>query len=142
MPMKEAVDRFCLFMAGLNFTACAIFVRVIDGLTRKRPLQPAVINGNERYHDLSGLGVRCRVNRRRAQQRIYQTMFAPFVGECVDAIFAGKQERIRISDRVHAGLAKARKQGRIGGRRRLVLGHKRVLLLSKTAPPSVRSPKR
>jgi DNA invertase Pin-like site-specific DNA recombinase len=41
-----------------------------------------------------------------------------------------KQERIRISERVHAGLAKARKQGRIGGRPRLVLGHARVLALS------------
>jgi DNA invertase Pin-like site-specific DNA recombinase len=41
-----------------------------------------------------------------------------------------KQERIRISERVHAGLAKARKQGRIGGRPRLVLSHARVLALS------------
>ena len=41
-----------------------------------------------------------------------------------------KQERIRISERVHAGLAKARKQSRIGGRPRLVLSHARVLALS------------
>jgi DNA invertase Pin-like site-specific DNA recombinase len=41
-----------------------------------------------------------------------------------------KQERIRISERVHAGLAKARKQGRIGGRPRLVLSHAKVLALS------------
>ena len=41
-----------------------------------------------------------------------------------------KQERIRISERVHAGLAKARKQGRIGGRPRLVLSHARLLALS------------
>ena len=27
-----------------------------------------------------------------------------------------KQERLRISERVHAGLARARQQGRIGGR--------------------------
>ncbi|HOP05627.1 MAG TPA: helix-turn-helix domain-containing protein, partial [Tenuifilaceae bacterium] len=27
-----------------------------------------------------------------------------------------KQERIRISERVHAGLARARQQGRVGGR--------------------------
>jgi DNA invertase Pin-like site-specific DNA recombinase len=38
-----------------------------------------------------------------------------------------KQERIRISERVHAGLAKARKQGRIGGRPRLVLDYKKAL---------------
>jgi DNA invertase Pin-like site-specific DNA recombinase len=41
-----------------------------------------------------------------------------------------KQERIRISERVHAGLAKARKQGRIGGRPRLVVSHAKVLALS------------
>jgi DNA invertase Pin-like site-specific DNA recombinase len=41
-----------------------------------------------------------------------------------------KQERIRISERVHAGLAKARKQGRIGGRPRLVISHAKVLALS------------
>ena len=40
-----------------------------------------------------------------------------------------KQERIRLSERVHAGLAKARKQGRIGGRPRLVLSHARVMQL-------------
>jgi DNA invertase Pin-like site-specific DNA recombinase len=40
-----------------------------------------------------------------------------------------KQERIRISERVHAGLAKARKQSRIGGRPRLVLSHAKVLAL-------------
>jgi DNA invertase Pin-like site-specific DNA recombinase len=43
-----------------------------------------------------------------------------------------KQERIRISERVHAGLAKARKQGRIGGRprgRRWLLNHGRVLYI-------------
>jgi DNA invertase Pin-like site-specific DNA recombinase len=40
-----------------------------------------------------------------------------------------KQERIRISERVHAGLAKARKQGRIGGRPRLVVNHTRILTL-------------
>jgi DNA invertase Pin-like site-specific DNA recombinase len=41
-----------------------------------------------------------------------------------------KQERIRISERVNAGLAKARKQGRIGGRPRLFLDHARVLALN------------
>ena len=40
-----------------------------------------------------------------------------------------KQERIRISERVHAGLAKARKQGRVGGRRPLVVDRDRVAAL-------------
>jgi DNA invertase Pin-like site-specific DNA recombinase len=40
-----------------------------------------------------------------------------------------KQERIRISERVHAGLAKARKRGRIGGRPRLVVSHAKILRL-------------
>jgi DNA invertase Pin-like site-specific DNA recombinase len=37
-----------------------------------------------------------------------------------------KQERIRISERVHAGLAKARQQGRVGGRPRLVLDYRKI----------------
>jgi DNA invertase Pin-like site-specific DNA recombinase len=40
-----------------------------------------------------------------------------------------KQERIRISERVHAGLARARKAGRIGGRRALVVDRDRVAAL-------------
>ena len=40
-----------------------------------------------------------------------------------------KQERIRLSERVHAGLARARKEGRTGGRPRLVVSHKRILEL-------------
>jgi DNA invertase Pin-like site-specific DNA recombinase len=40
-----------------------------------------------------------------------------------------KQERIRLSERVHAGLAKARKQGRIGGRPRLVLNRAKLIQL-------------
>jgi DNA invertase Pin-like site-specific DNA recombinase len=40
-----------------------------------------------------------------------------------------KQERVRISERVHAGLAKARKQGRIGGRPRLILDRAKVAQL-------------
>jgi DNA invertase Pin-like site-specific DNA recombinase len=38
-----------------------------------------------------------------------------------------KQERIRLSERVLAGLAKARKEGRVGGRPRIVVSHKQVI---------------
>jgi DNA invertase Pin-like site-specific DNA recombinase len=40
-----------------------------------------------------------------------------------------KQERIRISERVHAGLAKARRAGRIGGRPSLVVDRDRLAQL-------------
>jgi DNA invertase Pin-like site-specific DNA recombinase len=40
-----------------------------------------------------------------------------------------KQERIRISERVHAGLAKARRAGRIGGRPSLVVDRDRLTQL-------------
>jgi DNA invertase Pin-like site-specific DNA recombinase len=48
--------------------------------------------------------------------------------EAVLAILAviAKQERIRLSERTLAGLAKARKQGRIGGRRPLVVDRDRI----------------
>lgn len=41
-----------------------------------------------------------------------------------------RQERVRISERVHAGLVRARKQGRVGGRPRLVLNSQRILAMS------------
>jgi DNA invertase Pin-like site-specific DNA recombinase len=40
-----------------------------------------------------------------------------------------KQERIRLSERVHAGLAKARRAGRIGGRPSLVVDRDRIAQL-------------
>jgi DNA invertase Pin-like site-specific DNA recombinase len=51
--------------------------------------------------------------------------------DAVLAILAviAKQERVRLSERVHAGLARARKQGRIGGRPKLVLDPDRIMQL-------------
>jgi DNA invertase Pin-like site-specific DNA recombinase len=51
----------------------------------------------------------------------YTEQYLDSSGVFKDALIAilstlAKQERIRISERVHAGLAKARQQGRIGGR--------------------------
>jgi DNA invertase Pin-like site-specific DNA recombinase len=40
-----------------------------------------------------------------------------------------KQERVRLSERVHAGLVRARKSGRVGGRPRKVVSHDKVLKL-------------
>ena len=40
-----------------------------------------------------------------------------------------KQERIRLSERVTAGLDRARKEGRVGGRPRLVTSHRRIVEL-------------
>jgi DNA invertase Pin-like site-specific DNA recombinase len=48
-----------------------------------------------------------------------------------------QQERVRISERVTAGLARARKQGRVGGRPRIVVDRKRIAELraaGKTRP--------
>jgi DNA invertase Pin-like site-specific DNA recombinase len=64
----------------------------------------------------------------------YKSLTEQYLDSCgifKDAVLSilatiAKQERIRISERVHAGLAKARKQGRIGGRPRLVLNHAKV----------------
>jgi DNA invertase Pin-like site-specific DNA recombinase len=42
------------------------------------------------------------------------------------AAWIAEQERKRISERTKAGLEKARRQGRIGGRRRLVLDYDRL----------------
>jgi DNA invertase Pin-like site-specific DNA recombinase len=55
------------------------------------------------------------------QYKSYSEQYLDSTGIFADAIVAllatlARQERIRISERVHAGLAKARQNGRIGGR--------------------------
>src|SRR5665213_2745090 len=53
----------------------------------------------------------------RSYSESYLDTLGPF-GEAVIAILAviAKQERLRLSERVHAGLQRARREGRIGGR--------------------------
>jgi DNA invertase Pin-like site-specific DNA recombinase len=55
-------------------------------------------------------------------------------GELMIAVAAwiAEQEHRRISERVRAGLEKARKQGRIGGRRKLVLDYDRLAELDES----------
>jgi DNA invertase Pin-like site-specific DNA recombinase len=55
-------------------------------------------------------------------------------GELMIAVAAwiGEQEHRRISERTKAGLEKARRQGRIGGRRRLVLDYDRLAELDES----------
>ena len=55
-------------------------------------------------------------------------------GELMIAVAAwiAEQEHRRVSERVRAGLDKARKQGRIGGRRRLVLDYERLAELDES----------
>ena len=48
------------------------------------------------------------------------------------AAWIAKQERIRISERTKAGLARARAQGRIGGRRCIVFSRDRAIALRKS----------
>jgi predicted acyltransferase len=78
MPINKKLwtDAFCLFMAGLDFTACAVFVWVIDGLGWKRPFQPAVIMGMNAIaiYLASEFGAELIGG---AQQRIYRTVFVP-----------------------------------------------------------------
>jgi DNA invertase Pin-like site-specific DNA recombinase len=57
--------------------------------------------------------------------------FLRSVGPFADAILAvfasiAKQERVRLSERVTAGLERARREGRIGGRPRLVVDRQKV----------------
>jgi DNA invertase Pin-like site-specific DNA recombinase len=66
--------------------------------------------------------------------RSFTEQYLDSMGIFKDAVLAilaviAKQERIRLSERVHAGLARARKQGRVGGRPKLVLDRDRVMAL-------------
>jgi predicted acyltransferase len=78
MPINKKLwtDSFCLFMAGLDFTACAMFVWVIDGLGWKRPFQPVVIMGMNAIaiYLASEFGSELIEG---VQPRIYRTVFAP-----------------------------------------------------------------
>jgi DNA invertase Pin-like site-specific DNA recombinase len=64
----------------------------------------------------------------------YRSFTEQYLDSCgifKDAVLAilaviAKQERIRLSERTIAGLERARKQGRIGGRPALVLDHERI----------------
>ena len=66
--------------------------------------------------------------------RSFTEQYLDSMGLFKDAVLAilaviAKQERIRLSERVHAGLARARKQGRVGGRPKLVLDRARIMQL-------------
>ena len=66
--------------------------------------------------------------------RSFTEQYLDSCGVFRDAVLAilaviAKQERIRLSERTLAGLARARKQGRIGGRPRLVVDRNRVFAL-------------
>jgi predicted acyltransferase len=78
MPINKKLwtDSFCLFMAGLDFTACAMFVWIIDGLQWKRAFQPAVIMGMNAItiYLASEFGAELIES---VQPRIYRTVFAP-----------------------------------------------------------------
>lgn len=78
MPINKKLwtDSFCLFMAGLDFTACAAMVWVIDGLAWKRPFQPAVIMGMNAItvYLASEYGAELIAG---VQNHIYRTVFVP-----------------------------------------------------------------
>ena len=63
--------------------------------------------------------------------RSYTEQYLDSCGLFKDAVLAilatiAKQERVRLSERVRAGLARARREGRVGGRPRLVIDRQRV----------------
>jgi DNA invertase Pin-like site-specific DNA recombinase len=66
--------------------------------------------------------------------RSYTEQYLDSCGIFKDAVLSiiatvAKQERIRLSDRTKAGLARARREGRTGGRPRLVLDRDKVFAL-------------
>jgi DNA invertase Pin-like site-specific DNA recombinase len=63
--------------------------------------------------------------------RSFTEQYLDSMGILKDAVLAilaviAKQERVRLCERVHAGLAKARKHGRIGGRPALILDREQI----------------
>jgi DNA invertase Pin-like site-specific DNA recombinase len=69
--------------------------------------------------------------------RSYTEQYLDSCGMFRDAVIGilaavAKQERVRLSERTVAGLERARAQGRVGGRPRVICDRTRVLALSKT----------
>jgi len=79
MPINKKLwsDSFSLFMAGLDFTACAIFLWVIDGLGWKRAAQPAVVFGINAITIYLASEFGAELIEGATQQRIYRTVFVP-----------------------------------------------------------------
>jgi len=78
MPINKKLwsDSYCVFMAGFDFTACAIFVWIVDGFGWRRPFQPFVILGMNAItvYLASEFGAEAIDS---VQQGIYRTVFAP-----------------------------------------------------------------
>jgi DNA invertase Pin-like site-specific DNA recombinase len=75
-----------------------------------------------------------RLNGYGVNYRSFTEQYLDSCGLFKDAVLAilaviAKQERVRLSERTLAGLAKARKQGRVGGRPKLVLRRDQVAVL-------------
>lgn len=99
-----------------------VLVWALDRLTRE-----GVLETFQYIRDLSKFGV--------AFESYSEAHFRTTgpAGELMMAIAAwiAKQERLRISERTKAGLARARKEGRFGGRPRKVFNRERALQLRK-----------
>jgi DNA invertase Pin-like site-specific DNA recombinase len=68
--------------------------------------------------------------------RSFTEQYLDFCGIFKDAVLGilatiAKQERVRLSERTLAGLERARKEGRIGGRRRVIVDRAKVERLAK-----------
>jgi predicted acyltransferase len=79
MPINKKLwtDSFSLFMAGLDFTACASFVWLIDGLGWKRPFQPAIVMGMNAIAVYLASEFGAELIGGSTQQQIYRAIFVP-----------------------------------------------------------------
>ncbi len=121
----------------MKYEIVEIYADIISGASAKRPEFSRMLSDASK-HKLSFLLFYSldRFSRSGTRDTIrylqmlddYNVMYKSYTEQYIDSsgIFAdviiallstlAKQERIRISERVHAGLARARQQGRVGGR--------------------------
>lgn len=121
----------------MNYEIVDIYADIISGASTKRPEFNRMLSDASKHKfslllfysldRFSRSGTRDTI---RYLQMLddYNVMYKSYTEQYIDSsgIFAdviiallstlAKQERIRISERVHAGLARARQQGRVGGR--------------------------
>lgn len=131
---RIVLQEYCIKM---NYEIVGIYEDIISGASPKRPEFSRMLSDAAKHKfslllfysldRFSRSGTRDTI---RYLQMLddYNVMYKSFTEQYIDSsgIFKdviiallstlAKQERIRISERVHAGLARARQQGRVGGR--------------------------
>ena len=132
----EVVHEFVDRASGKNADGRAEFRRLFEDASKRR-FDLVLFWSLDRFSREGVLATLQHLERLQSYGVGYRSFTEQYLDSCGifrDAVLSilaviAKQERVRLSERVHAGLARARKEGRVGGRPKVVASHKRILEL-------------